>query len=354
MTANLAQDQAAASAGLPIIEVQGLTKHFPVKRRALPWRHIPRIHALDDASFRLHPGKVTALVGESGSGKSTVARLLARLYPPTTGHILFHGQDIARAHGRANMLRYRSQVQMIFQDPFGSLNPVKRVEHHIARPLLLHRIVPRREVGARVRELLTTVGLVPADGFARKFPHQLSGGQRQRVMIARALAVEPEVLLADEPISMLDVSIRMGILNLICDLKRQNNIAFLYITHDIASARYVADEVLVMYAGQIVEKGLTDAVLQTPLHPYTKLLLSAVPNPEKGLSPVRMEARGEVTAVIDPLDACRFVDRCPVATHLSPCKNPPFIEVEPDHWVRCFLYSPASASNSGTANLPRR
>lgn len=338
MTAELVREQAPADAGTPIIEVEGLSKHFPVKRSLVPWTHTPQIHALDDAGFQLYPGKVTALVGESGSGKSTVARLLARLYPPTSGHILFHGQDIRRQHGRANMLHYRSQVQMIFQDPFGSLNPVKRVEHHIARPLILHHIVPRGEVPARVRELLTTVGLVPADEFARKYPHQLSGGQRQRVIVARALAVEPEVMLADEPISMLDVSIRMGILNLILDLKQRENIAFLYITHDIASARYVADEVLVMYAGQIVEKGPTDEVLQIPLHPYTKLLLSAVPNPEKGLSRNRVETRGEVKAVIDPPDACRFVDRCPVATPESPCKNPPLIEVEPGHWVRCFLY----------------
>lgn len=320
------------------MEVQALSKHFPVKHGALPWTHVPQIHALDDASFRLYPGKVTALVGESGSGKSTVARVLAKLYPPTSGRILFHGQDIAHSRGRAKTLHYRSEVQMIFQDPFGSLNPVKRVEHHIARPLLLHGLVPRNQVGTRVRELLTTVGLVPADEFARKFPHELSGGQRQRVIVARALAVEPEVLLADEPISMLDVSIRMGILNLILDLKQKENIAFLYITHDIASARYVADEVLVMYAGQIVETGPTDAVLQTPLHPYTKLLLSAVPSPETGLVSRRIEARGEVKAVIDPPEACRFADRCPVATPLSPCKNPPLIEVEPDHWVRCFLY----------------
>lgn len=341
MTAEIIREQAPTEAVVPIIEVQGLTKHFPLKRSVVPWRHIPQIHALDDTSFRLYPGKVTALVGESGSGKSTVARLLAKLYPPTNGRILFHGQDISHSRGRANTLHYRSQVQMIFQDPFGSLNPVKRVEHHIARPLILHHVVPRQEVRARVRELLTTVGLVPADEFARKFPHELSGGQRQRVIVARALAVEPEVLLADEPISMLDVSIRMGVLNLILDLKQKENISFLYITHDIASARYVADEVLVMYAGQIVEKGPTDAVLQTPLHPYTKLLLSAVPNPGKGLSPFRSEARGEVKAVIDPPDACRFVDRCPVATELSPCKNPPLVEVEPDHWVRCFLYPQA-------------
>jgi peptide/nickel transport system ATP-binding protein len=180
---------------------------------------------------------------------------------------------------------------MIFQDPFASLNPVKRVEHHVARPLRIHGLASRRDVGDRVRELLDSVGLVPPDEIAAKYPHQLSGGQRQRVAIARALAVEPAVILADEPISMLDVSIRLGILNLIVDLKQRRNIAFLYVTHDIASARYVADEVLVMYAGQIVEQGATDDVLQTPLHPYTRLLLSAVPNPEAGLRQGRLPAR---------------------------------------------------------------
>jgi peptide/nickel transport system ATP-binding protein len=256
------------------LEVRGLTKEFG--RR-------PPVRAVDDVSFTLSPGKVTALVGESGSGKSTVARLLSRLYTPTDGTISFRGEDVSRVRGRRALLAYRSEVQMIFQDPFASLNPVKKVQHHIERPLLIHGLVPRRQVDTRVRELLETVGLLPPDEVAQKYPHQLSGGQRQRVAIARALAVEPAVVLADEPISMLDVSIRIGLLNLMADLKRELGIAFLYITHDIASARYVADEVLVMYAGRIVEQGPTDEVLHSPLHAYTRLLLSAVPNPEGGL-----------------------------------------------------------------------
>jgi peptide/nickel transport system ATP-binding protein len=271
------------------IEVQGLAKHFPLSGSPLVRRRVLR--AVDDVSFELRPGTVTALVGESGSGKSTVARLISRLYEPTEGRILFRGEDVSNVRGRRALVRYRSQVQMIFQDPFASLNPVKRVEHHVARPLLIHGLVSRRDVGARVQELLASVGLVPPEEIAQKYPHQLSGGQRQRVAIARALAVEPTVILADEPISMLDVSIRLGILNLILDLKQERDIAFLYVTHDIASARYVADEVLVMYAGQIVEQGATDAVLQTPLHPYTRLLLSAVPDPEAGLRQERLPSR---------------------------------------------------------------
>src|SRR5262245_37485387 len=202
---------------------------------------------------------------------------------------------------------------MIFQGPFGSLNPVKRVERHVARPLVIHGIVPRREVGDRVRELLTSVGLVPPDYIAQKYPYQLSGGQQQRVAIARALAVEPEVLVADEPISMLDVSIRIGVLNLILELKEKRRIAFLYITHDIASARYVADEVLVMYSGRIVEQGPTEAVLGDPLHAYTKLLLSAVPNPESGLHTEPFAARNGRREI---------------------SSSGELVEARPGHWVR--------------------
>src|SRR5919206_3082432 len=221
---------------------------------------------------------VTALVGESGSGKSTVARLLARLYDPSEGSVLFEGNDVSRVRRRRDVLRYRSQVQMIFQDPFGSLNPVKTIRHHVERPLRIHRVVPSAQIEERVHELLRTVGLVPPEDVAAKYPHELSGGQRQRVAIARALAVEPTVVLADEPTSMLDVSIRIGILNLMLKLKEEHDLAFLFVTHDLASARYVADDILVMYAGQIVEQGPIEQVLADPLHPYTQLLLSAVPD----------------------------------------------------------------------------
>jgi peptide/nickel transport system ATP-binding protein len=263
------------------IEVQGLTKHFPVTGARL-FGGRGGIHAVDDVSFTLRDGTITALVGESGSGKSTVARILARLYEPTAGSVLFDGADALRVRRRRDVLRYRSQVQMIFQDPFGSLNPVKTVRHHLERPLRIHRIVHADRVDDRVQELLRTVGLVPPAEIAEKFPHELSGGQRQRVAIARALAVEPRVLVADEPISMLDVSIRIGILNLLLELKEERQLAFLYITHDLASARYVADEVLVMYRGRIVEQGPTDAVLHDARHAYTRLLLSAVPGTAEG------------------------------------------------------------------------
>lgn len=289
------------------LQVEHLGKRFAVRGAGL---RREQLDAVADVSFTLRPGCVTALVGESGSGKSTVARLLARLYDPSDGRIVFDGDDVS-GQRRRSLLAYRSQVQMIFQDPFASLNPVKRIEHHIARPLQIHGICSRRAVPGRVRELLARVGLVPPDHIAQKYPHQLSGGQRQRVAIARALAVEPSVILADEPISMLDVSIRIGILNLILQLKRELGIAFLYITHDLASARYVADEVLVMYRGRIVEQGPTDAVLLEPQHAYTRLLLSAVPNPESGLR-------------LEPLVRGELVDD----------RESPLVEVGPGHYVR--------------------
>jgi peptide/nickel transport system ATP-binding protein len=311
------------------LEARSLSRHFAIGTGWSPRREVLR--AVDDVSFTLRPGRVTALVGASGSGKSTVARLLTRLYEPTSGSIWLGDEDVSRIRGRRRLRRYRSHVQMIFQDPFSSLNPVKRVEHHIARPLRIHGVVREGQVRERTLELLDAVGLVPPEVIATKFPHELSGGQRQRVAIARALAVEPRVVLADEPISMLDVSIRLGILNLIADLKRTRQIAFLYITHDIASARYVADEVLVMVAGRVVEQGATDDVLHRPLHDYTRLLLSAVPDPASGLHADAWEGRGDVDRFRD--------DGTPTA----------LVEEQPGHWVR----RPADPSTSVPDDIER-
>ena len=285
-----------ASISPPVLEARSLSRSFAVGTSF--WGTRETLRAVDDVSLALQRGKVSALVGESGSGKSTVARLLGQLYEPTGGSILLDSEDVTRIRNRQQLRRYRSQVQMIFQDPFASLNPVKKVGHHLARPLRIHRVVPADEVGSRVLTLLDTVGLVPAASVAKKYPHELSGGQRQRVAIARALAAEPKVVLADEPISMLDVSIRLGILNLVRELKERAQLAFLYITHDLASARYVADEVHVMYRGRIVEHGPTEAVLQSPLHAYTRLLLSAVPRPEAGLGVGAWQGRTGETAAL--------------------------------------------------------
>jgi peptide/nickel transport system ATP-binding protein len=315
------------------LEVRGLTKHFAVGsavRRS-------RLHAVDDVSFALRAGTVTALVGESGSGKSTVARVLARLLEPTAGTVLFRGDP------PGDELRYRSQVQIIFQDPFDSLNPVKTIRHHIERPLRIHKIVPSAQVEGRVHELLASVGLYPPAEIAAKYPHELSGGQRQRVAIARVLGVEPKVILADEPTSMLDVSIRIGILNLMRRLAEDRGIAFLYVTHDLAAARYVADDILVMYAGQIVEQGPIEEVLAEPLHPYTRLLLAAAPDPANTDRPEHIERRpGRASAAVEPAEGCRFLPRCPLAVAVCSQVTPALVAPHPGHAARCHVTAPSS------------
>lgn len=321
----------------PLLEARSLTRTFDVGTGGLGLRR-RTLNAVEDVSFALTPGKVTALVGQSGSGKSTIARLLLRLYAPTSGSILLGDEDVSRIRGRRNLRRYRSEVQMIFQDPFDSLNPVKRVGHHLARPLRVHKVVPSSQVEGRVHELLDAVGLTPPEVVAAKFPHELSGGQKQRVAIARALAVEPKVVIADEPVSMLDVSIRLGVLNLILELKERRNLGFLYITHDLASARYVADEILVLYAGQIVERGPTDEVLLDPLHPYTQLLLSAVPNPGTGLHTEELPERKDTVFAAVDAEACRFRDRCPLAFETCGSVAPQLVPARAGHDVRCHLF----------------
>lgn len=325
----------------PVLEVRNLSKRFPVG--SLFQNHF--VHALSDASFVLPRGKVIALVGESGSGKSTTVRLIARLMPPTSGKIFFKGVDVLATEPKGASLSYRNKVQMIFQDPFGSLNGVHTIGHHLERPLRIHKKVKSRgEMRDRIHELLTTVGLNPATEFANKFPHQLSGGQRQRVAIARALAVDPEVILADEPISMLDVSIRLGILNLLADLRDRLGIAILYITHDIASARYFADRTTVMYAGRVMETGDSESVTQQPLHPYTRLLVASAPDPDDlagaGAAAVRDRSTGgEPPSLVDPPPGCRFAQRCPYATDVCRTETPELIEVTPGRAAACWGYS---------------
>ncbi|WP_439147048.1 ATP-binding cassette domain-containing protein [Vibrio sp.] len=260
----------------PIIQVKNLVKEFTVGG-GFGKEEIFR--ALHGVSFDIYAGKTLALVGESGCGKSTCARLMTKVYPATEGEILFNGKDISTLNSRKDTLDYRSRVQMIFQDPFGSLNPTHTIEHHLTRPLKIHKQVANKEALVdRLKELLALVEL-PLDTLA-KYPHELSGGQRQRVNLARALAVGAEVILADEPTSMLDVSIRLGVLNLMQRMKKELGIGFLYITHDLATAHYIAEETAVMYKGQIVEWGSTQSILTNPQHPYTKLLISAVPDPD--------------------------------------------------------------------------
>ncbi|WP_402462644.1 ABC transporter ATP-binding protein [Isoptericola aurantiacus] len=319
--------------GAPVLQTAGLTKHFPVRGR-----RGAVVHAVDGVDLEIHRGEVVALVGESGSGKSTIARLLAQLMPRTSGDLRLHGQD-STVRGRRAFRSYVKRVQMIFQDPFGSLNPVHTVRYTLSRSVRIHQgRLKGDELDAAIRRVLERVHLSPTDRYIDKFPHELSGGQRQRVAIARALAADPEVLLADEPISMLDVSIRLGILNLLQDLRDRLDIAILYITHDIASARYFADRTAVMYAGRVVETGDSESVTQDPKHPYTQLLIGSAPDPDD-LEARARGARGEAPSLVDPPAGCRFNPRCPFATDVCRTETPELIQVGAGRGVACWGYA---------------
>jgi peptide/nickel transport system ATP-binding protein len=330
----------------PVLEARNLRKYFPL-RQVKVFGGPNVVDAVEDTSLALHPGRALALVGESGSGKSTIARLLARLYEPTSGVIAFRGEPVKPGKGTA-LRSYRHHVQMVFQDPFSSLNPVHNVRYHLSRPLRLHKLARnKREETEQILALLNRVSLSPADQFIQKYPHQLSGGQRQRVAIAHALAARPEVLLADEPVSMLDVSIRLDILNLMLRLKDEEQLALLFITHDIASARYFAEDTLVMYAGQTVEGGPSEEVIQRPKHPYTQLLLSAAPDPDS----IRIDgkvkilpARGEIPSLIRPPSGCRFHPRCPHTMPVCRQRFPERTTFSDGHWTHCFLYGDGGAA----------
>jgi peptide/nickel transport system ATP-binding protein len=295
------------------------------------------LHAVDDVDLIIRPREIVTLVGESGSGKSTVARLLAGVYRPTSGSISFKGRSLAELRSRSKLLEYRRHVQMVFQDPYSSLNPVYPASHGIFRALKLHR--PDLNRAARYGEaqrILESVGLTPASEFLRKYPYELSGGQRQRFGFGQALATRPDLILADEPVSMLDVSIRIGVLNLMSRLRLQEGVSLLYITHDIASARYISDRLLVMYAGRVVEQGPVEDVLTHPKHPYTNLLLAAVPDPHAPEIEAAITDTGEPPRVIDPAPGCRFRWRCPLATAECGEADPPLLLLRPHHQAACI------------------
>jgi peptide/nickel transport system ATP-binding protein len=311
------------------------------------------LHAVDDLNLSIGRREIVALVGESGSGKSTIARLFAMLYKPTRGEIFFEGRPLSGIHSRKERLAYRRDVPMIFQDPFASLNPTYRVSHGILRSMKLHR--PELSHEQRVEAALwalDAVGLVPATDMLVKFPYELSGGQRQRVGFAEALVCRPKLILADEPVSMLDVSIRVGILNLMADLREREGVSLLYITHDIASARYIADRVLVLYGGQLVEEGPADEVLQQPKHPYTQLLLSAVPNPQAELSLVDAADVGEPPKVVNPKEGCRFRHRCPFAIDQCDSVTPKLRLLRPDHRAACHVAEAEPLEFADSVSVP--
>ncbi len=341
----------SAEASTPILEAQHLRKYFPLRQLKL-FGQAKAVHAVENTSLALYPGRALALVGESGSGKTTMARMLARLYEPTSGMILFRGKPVKVDRG-TSLRSYRHHVQLVFQDPFSSLNPVHDVRYQLSRPLRLHGYArSAKEEREQILALLDRVSLSPAEQFIQKYPHQLSGGQRQRVAIARALAARPEVLLADEPVSMLDVSIRLDVLNLLLRLKDEEQLALLFITHDIASARYFAEETLVMYAGQTIEGGPSEEVIQRPKHPYTQLLISAAPDPDRigpdGTSAQSLPARGEIPSLINPPGGCRFHPRCPHAMPVCSQRFPGRTDLGGGHWTHCFLYDSGEVDSSST------
>ncbi len=321
-----------------LVEGKNLVKDFPINSNAL---NQPMMRAINDVSFKMYKSRGLSVVGESGSGKSTTAKMIAKMYAPTDGAIEYKGRDIATIRAKKDLMHYRKGIQMVWQDPFGSLNPTHNIFHHIARPLLIHKKVARgnkKELQERVYDLLEQVGLIPPKETADKFPHQLSGGQRQRVNLARNIAVGAEVVLADEPTSMLDVSIRAGVLNLMEEMKFEKQMSLLYITHDIATARYIAEDLAVMYVGHMVEWGDTEQIIHDPQHPYTQLLVSAVPDPSKSIHDKLKGHRGEIPLWTPQSTGCPFSGRCTHATERCKERLPEVTQLADNHFVRCYLY----------------
>ncbi len=322
-----------------ILQVQNLCKYFPVGRTSFFVGKERYVHAVDDVSFELQRGEVLALVGESGCGKSTLILTLLGLEKATSGRIIFEGQDATNLPP-AELKQLRRHMQMIFQDPYESLNPLMTIGELVAEPLLVHGLVrSRAERLERARLALEDAGLKPAETFIQRRPHELSGGQRQRVVIAGALVLEPAVLLADEPVSMLDVSIRAEILNLLADLRVKRGISIIFITHDLSTAAYFADRLAVMYLGRIVELGSTETVLANPTHPYTKALLSVIPVPNPRQRRQHTILEGDPPNPIDLPSGCRFRPRCPAALERCRQVDPLLSPIGDGHQVACLLVS---------------
>ena len=318
-----------------LLKVEELVMHFPIYQGVIR-RQVGAVHAVDGVSFEIYKGETLGLVGESGCGKSTAGRAILRLYKPTGGSVYYDGEDLSKLSER-EMRHMRRKLQIIFQDPYASLNPRMTVADIVGEPLLVHRVASGKEVQERVQELLGLVGLNPA--FADRYPHEFSGGQRQRIGIARSLALQPDLIICDEPISALDVSIQAQVINLLEDLQKQFGLTYLFIAHDLSMVRHISDRVAVMYLGVIVELAERNELYEHPLHPYSQALLSAVPIPD----PVAEERRhriileGDVPSPVNPPSGCRFRTRCPIAESICTEKKPEWREVKDGHFVACHL-----------------
>jgi peptide/nickel transport system ATP-binding protein len=317
----------------PVLEVTDLKKHFPIKKGVIR-RTVGQVYAVDGVSFQVGEGETVGLVGESGCGKSTVARTVLRLLEPTAGTIRLGGHDITHL-GKAALRPHRRDMQIIFQDPFSSLNPRMSAGDIVAEPLEVHGLARGKEKAARTAELFDQVGLSPAQ--MKSFPHEFSGGQRQRVSIARALALNPKLIIADEPVSALDVSIQAQVINLMMDLQREKKLSYLFIAHGLAVVEHISHRVAVMYLGKIVEYADKATLFRQPLHPYTEALLSAVPVPNPKLKRARRHLPGDVPSPVKPPPGCTFHTRCPYAEARCRAEVPALREVTPGHWVSCHL-----------------
>ena len=316
-----------------VLEVRHLRKTFPLKK-TITGKVTKELVAVDDVSFKLHAGETLGIVGESGCGKTTTGRAILKLHQPSAGQIIFNGQDITNFNSK-QMREIRKEMQIIFQDPYSSLPPRDTVGGLLSEPVQVHKIVPKDQVKNYVLELMDKCGL--RDYYFERYPHEFSGGQRQRICIARALSVNPKLVICDEPVSALDVSIQAQIINLLKKLQREMNLAYVFISHDLSVVKFISDKILVMYLGAVMEFGTKEDIFQNPMHPYTKALFSAVPNPDPTVKMERIKLEGDIPSPANPPKGCRFHTRCPYATEKCKHVTPEYREHTPGHYAACHL-----------------